>query len=162
VGSAMELHNVSAAQSALEAAPEEHRNWEWRYFSHQFDTAQHVIHFGEGIRALTVSPDGSIAAFQPAVGPARLIDVASRVEFGVLGNESPVAAFWFSPDGKVLAFEHAGEYVFWDVAAQRKRTAIRFMRNGLDLNFDASGTRVVSGVADRTVRVWNTTTGQQL
>src|SRR5262249_31739193 len=40
--SALQLHNVAAARSALDAAPEEHRNWEWQYFYNQLDTSQYV------------------------------------------------------------------------------------------------------------------------
>src|SRR5205807_1398585 len=42
--SALQMHNVAAAREALEAAPPEHRNWEWRHFHQQLDTARHVLH----------------------------------------------------------------------------------------------------------------------
>ena len=35
--SALELNNFDAAQAFLESAPEEHRNWEWRYIAAQLE-----------------------------------------------------------------------------------------------------------------------------
>src|SRR5262249_9168878 len=34
---ALQLQNTSTARRALEAAPEQHRNWEWRYFHSQLE-----------------------------------------------------------------------------------------------------------------------------
>ena len=34
---AFQQHNSSSARLALEAAPSEHRNWEWQHFHSQLD-----------------------------------------------------------------------------------------------------------------------------
>jgi predicted Ser/Thr protein kinase len=102
-GAAMQLHNVAAAQSTLQAAPAEYRSWEWKYLHHQLDTAQQVIRFGDNIKVINISPDCTIAAVQPAVGPARLWNLSTRQESASLTNRTSVPWFEFSPDGKTLA-----------------------------------------------------------
>src|SRR5262245_44315936 len=122
-GNAMQLNNVTAAQHALEAAPAEHRNWEWRYFSNQLDTAHEVVRVGEGNRVMAVSPDGWLAAVQPASGPARLWDLSTRQEARPLPNRAPVEQFWFSPSGRVLAALIGKRIILWDVTAADRECA---------------------------------------
>jgi len=40
--SALQVHNVLAARRALDAAPVEHRNWEWRYIDRQLDVSHEI------------------------------------------------------------------------------------------------------------------------
>ncbi len=165
--SAMQLHNVSAARSALDAAPEEHRNWEWKYFQHQLDTSQHVVRVGDDIQAIKLSPDGTIAAVQSASGPARLWNLSTRQEIGSLRNRSPVPVngFEFSPDSKTLAYQVTDEnrIFLWDIAAGRERAVLSSPEKwDLTPHFSPNGTRLVAGFHDRTGRVWDTATGKQL
>jgi len=76
-GSAMQLHNVSAARGALDAAPEEHRGWEWRHYYHQLDTAHFRLSVGSPITEPRFSKDGGLVALEfagrhaPGLGPDR-------------------------------------------------------------------------------------------
>ncbi|HEV3345117.1 MAG TPA: serine/threonine-protein kinase, partial [Pirellulales bacterium] len=162
VGSAMQMHNVTAAQSALDAAPEEHRNWEWKYFQHQFDTAQHVIRLGEDIRAIGVSTDCTLAAAQSASGPARLWNLVTREEIGALATRSPATWLGFSPDNKILASEHDDKIVLWDIPTKRQRAVLSFLGGVVPLNFSPNGMRLVGGWAGRSAPLWDTATGKQL
>jgi hypothetical protein len=69
--SALQVHNVAAARDALEAAPTEHRNWEWQYFHHQLDTADYVLRGPGEAGRVSVSADGGRAVLLPP--PARLV-----------------------------------------------------------------------------------------
>ena len=60
--SALQLQNIGAAESALNSAPNEHRNWEWRYFHSQLNISRRVFHAPCGLRAPVLSPDGQRAA----------------------------------------------------------------------------------------------------
>src|SRR5262249_8270809 len=162
-GSAMQLHNVSAARDALDAAPEEHRNWEWHYFFHQLDAAQEIVRVGDDIQAMGVSPDGTITAVQSASGPARLWGLRTRQVVATLGNHSPGTVFWFSQDSKTLAYEIGDKIVTRDIAAGRERAFLSFSeKRTSDPQFSPGGARLVCGFDDRTVRVWDAATGKQL
>jgi WD40 repeat protein/serine/threonine protein kinase len=162
-GSAMQLHNVTSARSALEAAPQEHRSWEWHYFMHQLDTAQHVVRVGDDIHVTAISPDGSVVAVQSASGSARLRDLRNRQQMRALGNPRPATEFCFSPDSKTLAYDNGDRIVIWDVAANRERVFLSLSEKmASPLAFSPNGTRLVAGFEDRTVRVWDTATGKPL
>jgi WD40 repeat protein/tRNA A-37 threonylcarbamoyl transferase component Bud32 len=163
-GTAMQLHNVSTAKIALNAAPEEHRNWEWHYLTHQLDTARQVLHVGEGIREIALSPDGLIAAAQSARGPAQLWDLVTRQEVAELPNRSPVTVFEFSADGKSLAYVVADQnnLFLWDLARGRPGAVLSGAEQPVvSMHFSPNGQRLVAEFRDRTVRVWDTATGEQ-
>jgi WD40 repeat protein/serine/threonine protein kinase len=160
--SALQLHNVSAAQSALDATPEEHRAWEWKYFLHQFDTAQQVFQFGDDVRSIAISSDGAIAAVQFESGPVRLWNLASRQEVTSLHNQSPATSLLFSPDNTLIAYEDGDKIVLWDVAAQRERAVLSHVGKRFHcLDFSPDGTRLAVGFADVSPVVWDVTTGKR-
>jgi WD40 repeat protein len=164
-GSAMQLHNVSAARAALDAAPEEHRNWEWKYFSHQLDTAHTVVRVGEGIQVMEIAPDGTTAAVQSANMPACFWDLKTRQVTATLPNRSSVTKFEFSSDGKTLACAVADNHniYLWDIAASRKGPVLSGCEKHVsDLHFRPDGAWLVAACKDRTVRIWDTTTGKPL
>src|SRR5262245_142919 len=66
--SALQVHNVAAARDALEAAPPEHRNWEWQHFRHQLDTADSVLR-GPAGPLILFSADGSKVALPDPARP---------------------------------------------------------------------------------------------
>ncbi len=166
-GGAMQLHNVVAARNALDAAPEEHRNWEWRYLHNQLDTARQVHRFGDRVRAMAVSPDGTTAAVQTADGPARLWDLTTGKEVAVLPNRSPVSdiGFKFSPDGKTLAYKVADQnhIVLWDIPAGREAAVLSGPERAvMGMAFSPNGRRIAAGSQDAIIRVWDTATGELL
>ncbi len=166
-GGAMQLHNVTAARNALDAAPEEHRNWEWRYLHNQLDTARHVTRLGDRIQAMAVSPDGTVAAVQPADGPARLWNLVTDREMAVLPNRSPVpdVGFAFSPDGKTVAYKVADQnhIVLWDIPAGRESAVLSGPERAVTMiAFSPNGRRIVAGSLDGIARIWDTATGRLL
>jgi WD40 repeat protein/tRNA A-37 threonylcarbamoyl transferase component Bud32 len=164
VGSAMQLHNVSAAQAALAAAPDEHRNWEWHYFIHQLDTAQHVIHLGDDIHLVSISEDGAMAAAQARSGPVQLWNLRKRQEIGVIGNREPAMYFWFSPDNQMVAFDAGdGAIVICSTVGTRERLILTPRGGGYsNLQFNPNGARLMASLDDHLVHVWDTVTGKKL
>jgi WD40 repeat protein/serine/threonine protein kinase len=164
-GGAMQLHNVSAARTALDAAPEEHRNWEWKYFYHQLDTARTVVPIGQDLRVICLSHDRMHAAVQPAHGPAQLWNLGTRQVIATLPRRAPVLRFTFSRDGKILVYHVAGDFnlYLWDIAAGRERVVLSGCeQQATHFDFSPDCRRLVAGSDDRTARVWDTATGKQL
>ena len=161
-GGALQLHNVGAARDALEAAPEEHRNWEWHYFSHQLDTAREVIRLGDRIQAIAISPDGMLAVVQPADGPSELHDLQPFTRSAAPPTRTPASAFRFSPDGSLLACEFPDRISIWDVHAARERAVVKLtVPRILDSTFSPDGSRLAVSCADNTVRVLDAATGRE-
>jgi WD40 repeat protein len=93
---AQQLQNSSTGERPQQAAPEEHRNWEWRHLASQLD----------GTRLAVGCADTTI----------RLIDVAHRHEVAALrGHTDYVHALAWSLDGTRLV-SGSGDYTVrvWD------------------------------------------------
>ncbi|MFL5340411.1 MAG: WD40 repeat domain-containing serine/threonine protein kinase, partial [Gemmataceae bacterium] len=166
-GSAMQLHNVGAVQSALDTAPEEHRNWEWRYFHHQLDTAQQVVRIGDDIQSVGISPDGTFAAVQYVSGAVRLwnLRTGARHEIALFPDRSPEIWFRFSADSKLLAHNlpQNNTIVIWDIALGRERAVLSGAEKAVKTaQFSPDGTRLSAGSDDRMAYVWDTSTGNRL
>src|SRR5262249_49735417 len=102
---AFQMHNVGVARRALEAAPEEHRNWEWHYFSHQLDGARKTVReHVQGIWNLTYSRDGRRLM---AAGRNRKIQIWDTSTGQVIasittGGPLELGRAAFAPDGRTV------------------------------------------------------------
>jgi WD40 repeat protein/serine/threonine protein kinase len=162
-GGAMQLHNITAAKSALAAAPQEYRNWEWRYFIHQLDTAQQVIQVGADVRMMAVSPDCTMAAVQCNGEPIRLVNFRTRRDIGMFGRPQPAGEKHFSPDSKVLAIALGDQVVVWDIPEGQERAVVDLHnQRATALRLSPNGERLAVGGIDGRVRCWATRTGKQL
>src|SRR4051812_29723260 len=116
----LQLQNSSAASSALEDAPEEHRNWEWHYLHSQFDGASLVLPVPGGkIRSLVLSPSGrQIAVCCFDHNEVYLYDVATgRLEAIFRGHSTPATSVAYRPDGEKIATSGNNQTIrLWDPA----------------------------------------------
>src|SRR5262249_48605215 len=92
---ALQLQNSGAARTALDDAPEEHRNWEWHYLHNQLDGASLVLPVpGGSIKALALSPSGrqlAVCCFDH--NEAYLYDVATgRLDAVLRGHSAPATS----------------------------------------------------------------------
>jgi WD40 repeat protein/serine/threonine protein kinase len=161
---ALQLHNAAAAGDALEGAPLEYRNWEWRHFHLQLDTADCALATPGKADRFRFSADSSRAVALGPAGPAYLLDLRSRRMVGALAFGFNPAGLELSPDGKLLAGARADHaVVLWDVDANRQSQILRGPDQPLGaLRFSPDSTRLAAACADRTVRVWDTATGKEL
>jgi WD40 repeat protein len=164
--SALELNNTSDARAQLESTPEEHRNWEWRHFSSQLDTARTVLRgHAQLIKTLAISPDGSRLVSGAEDGKLALWDLRTgelislaRVHSGAVTNVG------FSPDSKYLATAGADGLVrLRDPRTSAERHTLRGHSGPVLMAiFSPDGKVLATASEDKTVRCWNVQTGEHL
>ncbi len=173
---ALQLQNNIAAGNALDDAPEEHRDWEWRYVHCQLDGASHVFNVPGGrIDSLVLSPSGR----QVAVGcfghkDVYLYDLATTQLQAVLrGHMDSVTSVAYRPDGNQLATASNDQTIrLWDPATGQQ---VALLQAGVDptkldrnplVTYNADGTRIASYAGSDggagTNRLWDAATGKEI
>jgi len=164
--SALQVHNVGSARRSLEDAPQEFRNWEWHHFHTQLDAAQEVLRWeGTVGNTAVITPDGGTVALFALDHMVRVWDALRREEVSTFRNVSgEVSRPTLSPDGKTFVYVRKDTtIVLKDIASDQVRGLLTGHEQPiLSLYFSQDSTRLSSGSDDRTLRVWDTRTGQQL
>jgi WD40 repeat protein/serine/threonine protein kinase len=135
------------------------------------NTGQEVLTpSGHGGAALAVaySPDGTRLATAGNDGTARLFDAATGEQLLVLREElGLVRSVAFSPDGRRLATAAADGAKIWDATQIGEPAAPLLVLKGHTdqvwcVAFSADGKRLISSSNDGTVKLWETTNGEEL
>jgi WD40 repeat protein len=169
---ARQLQNSSAGERALEAAPEEYRNWEWRHFHSLLDGASFVLRVpGIHTYTLRLSPDARQIAVGSSRGEIHLFDAATGRPGTVLRGEAGVVhTLEYSPDGRQLASGASdGTIRIWDPATARQHFVLRGEGppHPLYLRYSSDGKRIATSelsteAENHKYRLWDAMTGQQL
>jgi len=172
---ALQLQNSGAARSALEDAPNEHRNWEWRYLHSQLDGASLVLPVPGGhIKALALSPSGrQIAVCCFDHNEAYLYDVATgRLDAVLRGHSAPATSVAYRPDGQQVATASNDQTIrLWDPATGQQTALLKaeVAPPNLDRNplvaYNSDGSRIVAYAPEEgggTSRLWDATTGKEI
>ena len=174
---ALELNDLDAASALLDSAPEEHRNWEWRYIAAQLDGVRTTFLPADGpVSVFALAPDGRTIAYAVAGGrDVRIRAPGAAADTAVFrGHEAAVELIAFSPDGKLVASGSLDRTVrVWEVASGRPVAVLTGHRGVLArLVFSGDGSRLVTGSAEATndlsvlddgcARVWDVAEGRLL
>ena len=167
--SALDLNNTNIAQQALATAPEEHRNWEWRYLESQLDRASDILpgHQWGGTHYwdIPASPDSKQVLLWDEKGRAvRLYDVPAGKEIAALPHAAQVNVLVHRPDGGQIAIgSEDGSVRLWDPHTDRPPVDLA-RHPGLlcELAYSRDGRRLLSRDLEGTIRLWDATTGRQL
>ena len=120
-----------------------------------------VMHAGDFINTLSVSPDGQLVASGGADARVLVWDTASgKPLLTLLGHAGEVNAVRFSPDGRQIASAgDDGKVLIWDVAAGRQMLALAGQRSPLrSVAYNADGSLLAGGGQDGQVLVWDSAT----
>ncbi len=167
---ALQLDHSDTARRALEAAPQEHRGWEWRHLHIRLDDSRAVMPGGKPASEFwwprpIISPSGDqLASVGSDPRAINIWDVATGTAIAALrGHEGPVFALAYSPDGKRLASGSADKTVrLWDPAPGKTAKVWRGHEQAVEwLAYSPDGQRICS-LDGQSGRLWDSTTGRTI
>ncbi|RKH18832.1 WD40 repeat domain-containing protein [Corallococcus sp. CA047B] len=150
----------SQEQELLSGAEDGLRRWRLADWSSVASSAEGT----EAVGSLAVSPDRRLVAAGTLKGRVRVLEAGSgRPLLDLSGVNGSVRAVAFSPDGKTLAAAGDPDIHLWSLP---EGTPVGRLQGHMGklwaLAFDATGHRLASGGADKTVRTWDVATRQPL
>jgi WD40 repeat protein/serine/threonine protein kinase len=167
--SALELNNTTIAQQALASAPQEHRNWEWRYLESQLDRASAnlsgQLYAGARLRDIPVSPDGrQVAIWSEKDRTVRVWDVPAGKEMAALPHAAEVHVLAFRPDGGQIAIgSQNGSVRLWEPFTNRPPINLApYPSQVCELVYSPDGRQLLARDFLNSFRLWEATTGKQI
>jgi WD40 repeat protein/serine/threonine protein kinase len=164
---ALQLQKSDTARRALEDAPEQHRNWEWRFLHNQLDGASRVLSvldLGRGFQdrsVIALSPDGR----QLATGSSGRVSLwetnsdKGQPAHVLQGHSGPVYHMVYRPDGRRLATGSRDSVRIWDADTSQQLFVLEADGDPV-LSYSADGTRLLSDQRNGKQRLWDATTGK--
>ncbi len=164
---ALQLQNSGTARRALEATPEQHRNWEWRHLYNQLDGASLVIAMPRKSKEVALSPSRRQLAVLLAsddVTDAYLYDVVTGQPGPLLrGHTGRISNIVYSPDGQRIATGSVdGTTRLWEPATGREVTVLRGQGDYRFSTFSPDSKRLVGVEHGGSIRLWDVDAGWEI
>jgi WD40 repeat protein/serine/threonine protein kinase len=175
---AFQVQNSGAARSALEDAPQEHRNWEWQYLHSQLDGASLVLSVPGGkVLSLVLSPSGrqfAVCCFDH--NDVYLYDVATgRLDAVLRGHSAPATSVAYRSDGKQVATASNDQTIrLWDPLTGQQTALLKAdvapsnLDRDSDVVYSSDGSRIASAGSDAsddgggTSRLWDANAAREI
>jgi len=168
-GSFLQLHNNTAARRALESAPEEHRNWEWRYYQQTLEgsgrkltglggTVLAMAFRDDGKRLMTVSKE-KLQLWEPQMGKL-IVETTSQFQ-----QEIKQDSIAFSPDGRFCVSPGPNDTVSIRDSESGKIVKVLQSRDGqvTACQYSSDGSLLLTfGKGTQCCSLWDTQTNTQL
>jgi eukaryotic-like serine/threonine-protein kinase len=163
----IELNNLDTARDFLEAAPEEHRNWEWRHLAAQLDNARTVFRPDDGpVSVFALGPSGEKFAYAIFGGHDVRVRVPGAASDLVVlrGHDGKVTSIAFSPDGLLVAAGSTDQTVRVWGALDGRKVAVLAGKGGVisRVLFGPDGLRLVTFAEGGNAHVWDLASGRCL
>jgi eukaryotic-like serine/threonine-protein kinase len=158
---ALQMHNSGAARRALDAAPEAHRNWEWRHLHNQLDGSRAVLRGHDGpVTVAVFSPDGT----RVATGAGRAVhlwDAATGRELAVLADTGRITHLAFTHDGTRLAAGGLDGLGLWDATTGARLATLLTDVPARRMDVSADGRHLAACTGGGKLRLWDLATGRE-
>lgn len=160
-----EMNNADAAWKKLEATRGDFRGWEFNYLYSLFNQNQKTFAGHDNrVNCVAVSPDGQRIASGGYDNTVKVSNLISGEELrSTVRQNDHVDGLAFSPDGVHIVGCCKQTVTIWDVETL---TAVRTWETGQrrvwTVSYSPDGARIVSSGDDRSVKVWDAATGEEL
>jgi WD40 repeat protein/tRNA A-37 threonylcarbamoyl transferase component Bud32 len=161
---AIQLHNVDSAARALEAAPEEYRNWEWAHFCSRLDSSKQVLRIAEPkANKGDVTPDGRWVFFAAPDGRSTIWNVLEQKPIFPPVHAPEFFNARLSDDGSTIVYKQDETLVIKRVNSDRTSWQLpNYRLPAYTAKFTADSSRLVTCSNDNSICVWDVRTGKLL
>ncbi len=160
--SALQLDNVTTARTLLDAAPEEHRNWDWRHFRQCLDSSHFTLpEPPSGFDRVLIAPRRGRVVQVARDGSIRTWDAVERRVVQTLPPTPELGGHMLSPDGSYFVSNMPADALpIRD--AETGRVINTLTGDRMFVAPFPTDRRILVMSRDRAVRVWDATTGRDL
>ncbi|MBI5092388.1 MAG: serine/threonine protein kinase [Candidatus Hydrogenedentes bacterium] len=162
----VDSRRYDVAMQALERAPEQLRNWEWKFYYRLCHLDERTLAgHGNAVPWAEYSPNGKRILTASDDSTAKVWDVASGAVLCTLtGHTDPVEQAHFSSDGtKIVTCSYDKTAKIWDAASGNERVALTGHTDWvMTAEFSPDATRVVTASDDKTAKVWDAASGKEM
>ncbi|MDJ0523577.1 MAG: protein kinase, partial [Planctomycetota bacterium] len=153
--------NESAVRPLLEAAPPEHRNWEWHQLHARVEQSLRATRFDAPVYGLSYSPDGEL--FAASVGTTvRFQHDADGREHARIDCGAYTYYVRWSPTGERLVVATSAGLQVWSWPGRERIHTLPYAGGLRGFALSHDGRHAVTGGTHGRLRVWDVVEGRQV